>query len=96
MGIGNIVPGVFTRSEAKNGTDGIWRGETRGNLPCTYQDTWTGQQAVKWCRGEYDFEIDKFSDTRIEGKGARWDSYDCRKCTAKGVRLEPFTWIPKD
>ncbi len=87
---------AFMRSEVKKDADGIWRGKSRSYLPCQYRDTWTGQLVTKWCRGEYDIEVDKLSDSRIEGKAQRWDSYDCRKCDPKGARQEPFTFIPKD
>jgi len=88
--------GAFVRSEVNKAIDGVWRGKTRSYLPCQYKDTWTAQVVTKWCREESDLEIDKVSDSRIEGKATGWDSYDCRKCQPKGEKQVPFTFIPKD
>ena len=50
---------------------------------------------TNWCRRDDDIEIDLMSDKRIEGIGARWEKFDCKKCEAKGVEQKPFMWIPK-
>jgi hypothetical protein len=67
---------AFMRSELKK--DGEkWIGKVRLNLPYAYKssytDFWrTGQQMgtenVNWCRAESEFEIDRISDSRIEGR----------------------------
>ncbi len=87
---------AFMRSEVKKAADGIWRGKGRSFLPCQYRDTWTAQPVTKWCRAEMDIEVDKVSDSRIEGKATAWDAWDCRKCAPKNEKTVPFTFIPKD
>jgi S1-C subfamily serine protease len=54
--------------------------------------TRTGQ---KWCRIETDIEIDKVSDSRIEGKAMAWPSTNVKKCEPEHAELRAFTWIPK-
>jgi hypothetical protein len=54
--------------------------------------TRTGQ---KWCRIETEIEIDKLSDSRIEGKAMAWQSTNVKKCEPEHVELRQFVWIPK-
>ncbi len=82
--------GAFVRSELKKGTDGSWHGKSRAYIPCNHHAT------VKWCKQEQDLEIDKLSDSRIEGIATNWDSFDCGKCSPKNVHQQPFAWIPKE
>jgi hypothetical protein len=87
---------AFSRFELKKDSDGRWRGKSRTFLPCQYNDSWTGQSRVNWCRIETDCEVDRMSDTRIEGISLKWEKFDCRKCQPKESTQMPFTWIPKD
>jgi Trypsin-like peptidase domain len=59
---------AFVRSEFKK-TGNKWVGKNISYLPYS---TLTGQ---KWCRIETDIELDKVSDSRIEGKGSKVDVY---------------------
>ena len=87
---------AFTRSDLTLSTDGKWRGEAHGNLPCTYTDVvWTGRTITKWCTTHGNIEIDKLSETRIEGVSTSWEKFDCHKCEPHGTKQTPFTWIPK-
>lgn len=94
---------AFMRSELKKSGD-KWIGKVRAYLPyeykSSYADYWkTGQPMgtanVKWCHSEADFEIDKLSDSRIEGQGSDWSSFDVKKCQPLKPVRKPFTWIPK-
>jgi hypothetical protein len=94
---------AFMRSELKKDGD-KWVGKVRSLLPyafkSSYMDFWkTGQQMgtenVNWCSVEVQFEIDKISETRIEGRGMRSTSFDAKKCKPGKLEWQPFTWIPK-
>lgn len=94
---------AFMRTELKK-TGEKWVGKTTAYLPyeykSTYADYWKTQQPVgtvnvNWCRTEFDFEIDKLSDSRIEGQGLGATSFDARKCRPGKLEWKPFTWIPK-
>jgi hypothetical protein len=82
--------GAFIKDELKKGPDGKWRGKTRSRLPCH------NGNITNWCKGEGDFEIDLFSERRIEGIAMSWEKLDCGKCEYKGMKHIPFTWIPKE
>ena len=89
--------GAFMRTDFKLGSDGVWHGETHGRLPCTYRNNWNGQNVVNWCSIHHTgTEINKLTDTRIEGISVRFEKLDCRKCEYRGEKKEPFTFIPKD
>jgi hypothetical protein len=94
---------AFMRSELKKDGD-KWAGKVRSLLPyaykSSYMDFWkTGQQIgtenVNWCTVEVQFEIDKITETRIEGRAMRWTSFDVKKCKPGKLEWQPFTWIPK-
>jgi len=95
---------AFVRSELKKDGD-KWVGKSRSNLPYTfkssYMDFWkTGQQMgtenVNWCTLEGDFEIDKMSDARIEGRTYGSKSLDVKKCKQQGKpEWQSFVWILK-
>jgi hypothetical protein len=94
---------AFVRLELKKSGD-KWIGKVRSYLPyefkSSYFDFWrTGQTIgtanVKWCSQEYEFEIDRLSDSRIEGQAKGSSSYDAKKCKAGKLEWKPFTWIPK-
>jgi len=95
---------AFVRSELKKDGD-KWVGKSRSNLPYTfkssYMDFWkTGQQMgtenVNWCTLEGDFEIDKMSDARIEGRTYGSKSLDVKKCKQHGKpEWQSFVWILK-
>jgi len=87
---------AFSRSELRKDSDGRWRGKARAFLPCQYNDSWTGQSIVNWCKVETNFEVDRLSDTRIEGVSENWEKVDCRKCQPKESKKMQFAWIPKD
>jgi hypothetical protein len=79
-------------------------GKVRSNLPYTfkssYADFWrTSQQMgthnVNWCVMELQFEIDKISDSRIEGRAIHSKSFDAKKCKPGPMALQTFVWIPK-
>lgn len=94
---------AFMRTELKK--DGEkWVGKSKSNLPygfkSSYMDFWrTGQQMgtenVNWCTLEFDVEIDKISDSRIEGRTRGYKSFDAKKCKPGKLEWMPFTWIPK-
>lgn len=79
---------AFMRTELKKAGD-KWVGKTRAYLPSKEKSS------VKWCHLELDFEIDKLSDSRIEGQGAALTSFDVKNCRVERSELKPFTWIPK-
>ena len=79
---------AFMRAELKKAGD-KWVGKVRANLPYKYKSS------VKWCQTEFDFEIDKVSDSRIEGQGLGPTSFDAKKCQADKTEWKTFTWIPK-
>jgi S1-C subfamily serine protease len=79
---------AFVRSELKK-TGDKWVGKNISYMPFS---TRTGQ---KWCRIETEIEIDKLSDSRIEGKAMAWQSTNVKKCEPEHVELRQFVWIPK-
>jgi hypothetical protein len=79
---------AFMRCELKKAGD-KWAGKSRAYLP------YDNKSSVKWCRTEIDFEIDKLSDSRIEGQALAPTSFDVKKCQADKSEWKPFTWIPK-
>lgn len=94
---------AFMRSELKKDGD-KWVGKVRSNLPyefkSSYADFWTtgqrmGTENVNWCAVEVEFEIDKITDTRIEGRAMRAKSFDAKKCKPGKLEWQPFSWIPK-
>jgi trypsin-like peptidase len=94
---------AFMRSELKKSGD-KWIGKGRSNLPYAYKssyaDFWTtgqrmGTENVNWCILEIEFEIDKVSDSRIEGRSLSSTSVDAKKCKPGKMEWKPFTWIPK-
>jgi hypothetical protein len=50
---------------------------------------------MKWCTVEFQIEIDKLTETRIEGRGMRAQSFDAKKCKTGELEWQSFTWIPK-
>ena len=64
-------------------------------------DKWVGKNlfyfpvSQKWCHIETDMEIDKVSDSRIEGKSVIWQSINARNCSIVRPELKPFVFIPK-
>lgn len=64
-------------------------------------DKWVGKETMSFpylggCNPmDVDMEIDKVSETRIEGKILEWSSFNFRKCQPKTAEMKPFTWIPK-
>jgi len=94
---------AFTRAELKKVGD-KWVGKSRSYLPyefkSSYFDFWKngqtiGTQNVNWCRLEFDFEIDTLTDSRIEGRGMGFTSFDAKKCKPGKMEWKTFTWIPK-
>ncbi len=94
---------AFMRMELKKSGD-KWIGKTRSLLPYEYKssygDYWkTGQRVgtpnVSWCRLELDAEIDKISDTRIEGHTQNFTSFDAKKCKPEKPEWKTFSLIPK-
>jgi len=83
---------AFMRSELKKDGD-RWVGKVRSLLPYEYK-TW-GVESVKWCTVEVQFEIDKLTEIRIEGRGMRAKSFDAKKCNTGQLEWQSFTWIPK-
>jgi len=79
---------AYNRAEFKK-TGDKWVGKKIVYLPLKYR---TG---VKWCRIEGDAEIDKVSETRIEGNALGWNSIDAKKCEPEHPETKPFVWIPK-
>ena len=65
--------GAFQRLELKKSGD-KWIGKSRLKVPFQYG------LATKWCAYEYDVEIDKLSDSRLEGQNYVSASYNVRKC----------------
>ena len=94
---------AFMRSELKKVGD-KWVGKSRSNLPYEYKsayfDFWkngqtVGTSNVNWCQLEFDFEIDTITDSRIEGRGMGFTSFDAKKCKPGKMEWKTFTWIPK-
>ena len=94
---------AFLRVELKKSGD-KWTGTARSYLPypykSSYSDYWrTGQRVgtenVNWCKFELEYEIDKISDTRIEGKSQGFNSVDAKKCHGGKLEWKDFAWIPK-
>jgi hypothetical protein len=94
---------AFMRSELKKDGD-KWVGKMRTYLPygfkSSYGDFWTtgqriGTENVNWCTMEAQYEIDKITETRIEGRGLGWKSFDAKKCKPGQREWQSFTWIPK-
>ena len=79
---------AFVRTEFKKVGD-KWVGKTYAYLP--YQE----KKSTKWCHTEMDMEIDKMSDSRIEGMAPHWSSFNVERCQPENVEMQPFTWIPK-
>ena len=79
---------AFTRCELKKSGD-KWIGKSVSNLPHAFG---TGE---KWCRLETDIEIDKISDSRIEGVALGWTSMNVGKCQPERPERKQFIWIPK-
>jgi hypothetical protein len=83
---------AFMRSESKKDGD-KWVGKVRSFLPYDLK-TWA-VQSVKWCSIEMEFEIDKLTETRIEGRSIRAKLVDVKKCKPNEMGWQSFTWIPK-
>ena len=79
---------AYNRTEFKK-TGDKWVGKRITYLPVKYHE------AIKWCRNETDAEIDKLSETRIEGMASSWTSFDAKKCEPEHLETKPFVWIPK-
>jgi hypothetical protein len=92
-----IAAGGFMKAELKKSPDGKWRGKGHVGLACTYQKGLGAyaRNVTNFCSRDDDMEIDLLSDKRIEGIGAHWEKFDCRKCEPHGMEQKPFTWIPK-
>jgi hypothetical protein len=84
----NLQGSAFIRSEFKK-VDGKWVGKAYSHLP--YQD----KKSTKWCDTELDIEIDKLSDSRIEGMAPHPSSFNVKTCQPENVEMQAFTWIPK-
>ena len=94
---------AFMRSELKKDGD-KWVGKARSYLPygfkSSYADFWTtgqrmGTENVNWCTREVQFEIDRITETRIEGRSLSSKSFDAKKCKPGKLEWQSFTWIPK-
>jgi hypothetical protein len=95
---------AFMSSELKREGD-KWVGKARSYLPyafkSSYADFWTtgqrmGTENVNWCTVEVQFEIDKITETRIEGRSLSSSLFDAKKCKSGGkMGWKRFTWIPK-
>ncbi len=83
---------AFVRSELKKDGD-RWVGKLRSLLPYNYK-TWA-VESVNWCTVEVQFEIDNITETRIEGRAMRANSFDAKKCKPGKMEWKTFTWIPK-
>jgi len=79
---------AFMRSELKK-TGNKWSGTSVAYLP--FKDG----KSVKWCRVEGEIEIGSVSDSRIEGRSQKWESFNAKKCQPESVAWTPFVWIPK-
>jgi hypothetical protein len=79
---------AYSRTEFKKSGD-KWVGKRVNYMPVK------DRTAVKWCRSEADAEIDKLSETRIEGKATAWNSMNVKKCEPEHPEVRPFVWIPK-
>ncbi len=94
---------AFMRSELKKDGD-KWVGQSRSYLPygfkSSYADFWTtgqriGTENVKWCTFEVLFEIDKITETRIEGRSFGPATVEAKKCKPGKKEWHSFVWIPK-
>jgi len=79
---------AFTRCELKKSGD-KWIGKSVSNFPHAFRS------GAKWCRLETDIEIDKISDSRIEGVALAWTSMNVGKCQPERPERKQFIWIPK-
>jgi hypothetical protein len=80
--------GTYIRQELKKAGD-RWVGKTYWFFPYNYRGS------VKWCRTETELEINRVSESRIEGQAQGWGAYDAKNCKPEKVESKPFTWIPK-
>jgi S1-C subfamily serine protease len=80
--------GASMRQELKKAGD-RWVGKTYWFFPSNYRGS------VKWCRTETELEINRVSESRIEGQAQGWGAYDVKNCKPEKVESKPFTWIPK-
>jgi hypothetical protein len=79
---------AFTRGELRK-TGDRWVGKSISNVP------YSTKNGSKWCRIETDLEIDKLSDSRIEGVATAWASMNVGKCQPEHPEKKAFIWIPK-
>ena len=94
---------AFGRIELKK-TGDKWVGKGRSLMPyafkSSYMDYWkTGQRMgtenVKWCTFEHDIEIEKMTESRIEGRSMSFSTFDEKKCQPGKMEWRSFVWIPK-
>ena len=79
---------AFIRAELKK-TGDKWIGTGRLYLPIS------NKTSTKWCKLEEEIEVDKVTESRIEGKTLQWQSVNLRTCQPEHLQWKPFTWIPK-
>jgi Trypsin-like peptidase domain len=80
------TPAFITYKFKKSGDK--WVGRKILNVPVTMG------QSKKWCWTELNAEIDKVTDSRIEGRSEGFSTYNA-KCQPEKVGWKPFTWIRK-
>ena len=80
---------AFLRAELKRSGD-VWVGTSSAYLPC--RDRYG---AIHWCSTKVNLEITSVSESRIEGRVQQIVDFDCRRCRAKKMEWQAYTWIPK-
>jgi hypothetical protein len=80
--------GGFNKAELKK-AGGKWVGKKIIYAP------FSNKTSTKWCRIEVDVEIDKLSDSRIEGTSLGFSSVNMKTCQPEKGEVRPFTLIPK-
>jgi S1-C subfamily serine protease len=79
---------AFQRAELRKYGD-KWTGTTSAYVPISNGHT------QKWCRLKSQIEVDKVSDTRIEGRSLDQKVVNPKNCVPEKQEWADFVWIPK-
>jgi hypothetical protein len=79
---------AFVRSELRKSGD-KWTGKVSAFWP------FPNGRSTKWCHVENQIEIDKVTDSRIEGRALETLSVNLKNCQQEKTEWKSFVWIPK-
>ena len=79
---------AFSRAQLRKAGD-KWSGTSVSYMP------YRSGRTTKWCRIETPVEIEKVSESRIEGKASWWKSTNLKTCQPEHSEIRDFVWIPK-